>query len=547
MSTNLLALREYERTDNTEPADEDWRALGMFFVFRFVLSSLMLIFFFSGFGPSFLGSAYPELFALTSISYFGLVASSGLLLLRKTFSVDMQVQVAVFSDVLAITLLMHSSGGVESGLGMLLAISITSGSLLTEGRTALLFAASGSLALLVEQVYAHLHNSFATTAYSQAGMLGVLVFAMAILAHTLALKARKSEALARQRRADLANLAKLNEYVIQHAQTGILVVDREQRIRLTNQSALELLGTTDATIGQPLDQASPELAEKLNFWRSDPEQEPEPFRPVGTRNDVKAGFSRLDGRNQGTLISLQDYSALIHRVQRDKLASLGRLSASIAHEIRNPLGAISHASQLLSESPSLDRGDQRLTEIVRSNASRVNDIIENVLQLSRRNRFEPHLVSMSQCVNEFARNFRNNHSLDENTLSVHVDPEDTGVNVDPNQMHQVLTILCENALVHASSNRVPLRIALYGGVTLESEGPFLDVIDNGPGIPPDVAQHIFEPFFTTRAQGSGLGLYIARELSEANQIRLSYVPVPSGGSCFRLGFHETANFTADRP
>jgi len=237
----------------------------------------------------------------------------------------------------------------------------------------------------------------------------------------------------------------------------------------------------------------------------------------------------------GVLLFLEDTSNIQREAQQMKLASLGRLTASIAHEIRNPLGAISHASQLFDESPELNPADRRLTQIIKTNSARVNQVIENVLQLSRRKQGTPEEISLAAWLQELIDELIKSHGFMLEMVHLQITPSQTTVFADKEQLRQVVTNICNNAREHAV-HRYNLRIQLIGGEIAEFSYPVVDIMDNGPGIAPDVAKQIFEPFFTTRNQGTGLGLFIAKELCEANQIRLEYIPGPTGGSCFRLHF-----------
>jgi two-component system sensor histidine kinase PilS (NtrC family) len=515
-------------------------ALVLFQVYRLVMASLFAGLFLFGLGPRFLGQTDPQIYAWTSLSYLALVLASLVLMRNRLTAQGALTHFIVYSDVVAFSLMMYASGGVASGLGMLSAVSVAAGSLLSGGRTALVFAASATLGVLGVQIYAAATLEPFDPVYSQAGMLGGLMFAMALLAHTLGTRASRSAELASRRGADLANLERLNEYIIQHAETGILVVDHYNRVRLANEAALKLLEQPGAGEGASLVQISPELTGALVRWQADPKSEIPPLRDTPSGQPLRAGFAPVGEDGAGTIITLQDYSALTRRAQREKLVSLGRLTASIAHEIRNPLGAVSHASQLLGESPKLSAPERRLTEIIQTNALRLNAIIENVLQLSRPNVYQPRGVRLQACVNEFAEEFRQHQGLAADGLEVRFDAEDIRVNVDPKQMHQVLDILCDNALTHSPQDRA-VRIQIRGGRSADTGAPYLDVIDNGPGVPPEVAEQIFEPFFTSRHKGTGLGLYIAKELSAGNQAELSYLPRPEGGSCFRLLFRGSDN------
>lgn len=514
-----------------------WAPLFFLNLYRIVLPGFLLALLFSGRSPSFLGAFDPHLYLMVNIVYLAFGLASAYTIRRGSPAFITQVYLQLAVDIVALTVLMHTSGGVSSGVGLLLLVSIAGGSLLMEGRISLLFAALAALAVLGEQVYAASMDSFATTYYTQAGMLGAALMATALVVHLLAQRARHSEALATQRGVDLANMAQLTDYVIDRMQTGAVVMDGEQRVWMMNAAARRLLGVEEASMAGRLDQLSPELARHWQHWRESPDYEADAFQAPFGGMLILPRFARLgeglgEGQGGGTLIFLQDLTALSQQAQQLKLASLGRLTASIAHEVRNPLGAISHAAQLLAESSQLDPEDARLTQIIYGQCQRVNDIIENVLQLSRRESSHIQDFALREWLRGFVDDFVYGDS--EARIDIDVQPADLRVRMDPLHLRQILYNLCQNGLRYSKAH-TGQPIVLLRGRMMEST-PVLDVIDRGAGIAPETAQQIFEPFFTTEAHGTGLGLYIARELCECNQARLSYLPAPEGGSCFRISF-----------
>ncbi len=533
-----LGIRDKNRA---EPSDlsrnRSWRTLKLFFIYRTILSLSLALLFFTGTGPAFLGQHSPALFALTCIIYLGLVIASGIPLYLRSSDPLRQSYLQVYLDIIALTLLMHASGGVTTGLGMLLVISIAAGSAVMRGRTALAFASIASICILGEQIYSSMNHVFPSTSFTQSGILGASFFATAILADALSKSLRESEKLVSQKVLDLANLEQMNEYIIQHMQTGIIVVDTHERIRLINEYAWYLLDMPDAMSGHLLRQASPELSTQLNKLNKSESKRLKAIHTTPAGKELEAVFTQL-GRtqNEGTLIYLEDTATVNTRAQQLKLASLGRLTASIAHEIRNPLGAISHAQQLLDESPSLDDADKRLNRIIQTNAERVNEIIESVMQLSRRQQSRPDSIRLEPWLKEFVSDFLATHQLAKESTQTNVQPERIQIQADPVQLRQLITNLCENSICHFHRDKEELRLTINGGAIRESGRPFIEIIDNGPGIKQDVAKQIFEPFFTTRNVGTGLGLYIAKELCEANSMELEYRPTPMGGSCFRISF-----------
>lgn len=517
--------------------DRTWKPLALFNIYRLILAGIFTLLIYSSFGPNFLGSSNERIFQFTCFTYLLVSVISIFTIRNKLFGFKYQLAFQILADICAISLFTFASGGVKSGLALLLVISIAGGSLLTTRRISLFFASVAALFILGEEFINVTYGFTETSYYTNAGIHGVIMFITAILANTLSKRILESEALALQRGIDLANLVQLNEYIIQHMQTGIIVVDSRDTIRLMNESAWSMLSMPTHTIDYPLAEVSKDLSDQLKIWRDDHEAERPLFRSSSTSPEILAKFARLGMEDtSGALIFLEDNAAVAQRAQQMKLASLGRLTASIAHEIRNPLGAISHASQLLREDESLDEGNTRLTEIIHSNSSRMNKIIENIMQLSRRDRTEPVLFNLKEWVKDFVRDFIHINGISEDDILINIHPDDVEVRMDNSQLFQVIDNLCSNGLRHSQNYHGAPKLELHGGMDDTSMTPFLDIIDHGEGIPADTASKIFEPFFTTAPTGVGLGLYISRELCEANQARLDYIPVPTGGSCFRITF-----------
>ncbi|ABA57236.1 signal transduction histidine kinase [Nitrosococcus oceani ATCC 19707] len=528
---------EIDGQDIAEGPLPPWRPLAVFCLYRLLIVSLLLVAVITGAGPGFLGESHPNLFLITSLVYAAAAIALGVATIARMGGFCFQVWFQLTLDIGAITLLMHASGGVLSGLGMLLVVVIAAGGILTVGRTASAFAALATLAVLLEQSHALVFRDFDTVHYTQAGLLGATLFATALLAQVLTARIRESEALAAQRSLDLANISQLNGYIIQHLQSGVLVIDREDTLRLINQAGRALLGLKPGGEKKSLDRIAPCLAKQLNCWREGlRSHQPEAFRSRWGQSEILSKFISL-GPRSGTLIFLEDASASARQAQQLKLASLGRLTASIAHEIRNPLGAISHASQLLRESSTLSQSEQRLLEIILNHCTGVNGIVKNVLQLSRRQQHSRlKVLALKPWLLDFLDEFCRTQGIDRTEVALQIRSGTVQVHMDPSQFHQILWNLCDNARRHSRSlGRIPcFQISVESAVDMGQV--FLEVLDRGSGIPNDIADKIFEPFFTTQGTGTGLGLYLARELSECNGASLEYRPAPGGGSCFRLCF-----------
>ncbi len=506
-------------------AGQAWRLLLTFAAYQALLASALLVLGIGRFGPSHLGRGAPDLF-LAAVSLYCLASWTGLALaFWRRPSYRWQSAGHLLLDLGALSAILYSSGGLGSGLGVLLAVSVAASGLLVGGRCALGYAALASLAVLAVEGYGDWRGVFSDSHYTYAGTLGLAYFTIALLAAYLANRAERSEALADRRQADLANLQKLNAFIIQHLQSGIVVLDAERRVRLINEAAMRLLGLTRP----PEDSGDLPglLTAALREWQAQGGEHHTATLTTG-QEPIHLRASRLPARNEPlTLIFLEDEALHQQRVQESKLAALGRLTAGIAHEIRNPLGAIGHAAQLLEESERLDAQDRRLVGIIRKQVRRLDDTIGNVLQLSRRHPPRRERLPLNAWLEKFRREFHEETRRD--ALDLQLPSRPLVALVDPAQLKQILANLCHNALKYGPGNdgRVTVRLCE------DARRPCIEVIDHGPGIADEHRSRIFEPFFTTSATGTGLGLYIARELAQLNQALLDYDNGPRG-SRFRL-------------
>lgn len=533
-------MLDQPRTSRVASAAEDkrhhqtWKPLSLLNLYRSLLAGLFSFVALLEIDLPPLGEQNHALFLAVSVGYlvFALLSTLTIRWHKPSFTLQLPVQMLV--DIVCIILLIYVSGGVRSGLGTLLIVALAGGGMLMSIQMAILYAALTTLGVLGEEFYILVGNGPVRPSFTHAGILGVTFFATAILAYLLAKRAREGEALATQRGIDLANMQQLTDYVIQRMQTGVIVIDPNLRVRLINESAWHLLGATAQPDTQRLSDLSPPLAAYLVLWQENPDREIQAFQPAPNSPEILPRFAKLGAA--GTVIFLEDTAATAQQAQQMKLASLGRLTASIAHEIRNPLGAISHAGQLLAESPQLAESDTRLTDIIRQHSQRMNDIVENILQLSRRQRSHPEEFQLEHWLQDFVTVFCNTQDVDPRYITVAITPPETVVRFDPSQLNQVLWNLCHNGLRYSLEHSGAPRLRLHGGTRDDSANPFLEVIDAGPGVSPEAQDHLFEPFFTTEPKGTGLGLYISRELCESNQARLHYQPAAGGGSCFRITF-----------
>jgi two-component system sensor histidine kinase PilS (NtrC family) len=527
--------------------DLAWRIVGLANLYR-LLAVLMLLAVHLLTRPlPLFGQVSAPLFRLVLAVYFVLATLLALAGRRHWPGRQTLVFTHVLVDSVAVALLMYASGGVSSNLAVLLVIPIGAMALLAVGRETLVLAAIATMAILGQQIAAQAAGFAPGTDLPLAGVMGAIIFLVATCSWAVAARLRESEEQVRQQEVDLANLAQLSQYIVQRLRESILVVDAGDRIRLINDSAAQLLGAA-ALPGALLGEVSPRLLYMLSTWRR---------RGAGQQvDDEAATFASSDGAQVlephfatlGTaepapaLVFLEDTGALAARVQQSKLAALGRLTASIAHEIRNPVGAMSHAAQLLAESPDMGEAERRLTEIMHGNAQRVSSIIENVQRLSRREPPRPERLALKAWCERFREEFC---ATTQNPLRCclieELEPAVEAL-IDPSQLHQIVWNLCENALRHAGTQsgapQVELRITRMSRTSRAS----LEVADRGPGIAMQDVERVFEPFYTRAANGTGLGLFLARELAEINGAALLYEVRRGGGSVFRLVFADPSRW-----
>lgn len=511
----------------------NWTALRYFNLYRLVIAGLFSVLSSMGKMPPNLSALDARLLTFTAISYALLTIAAQLAIEQRLLRYRLLVHLLTLLDIVAISLLMHAAGGVPSGLGMLTVVAVAGTCLLASGRAGVFFAALATLAFLGETLFGTIYLGYPQAYYTQAGLLGAACFGTAVLATLLAERARSGEALAAKRAIDIENLSLLNEHIVRRMRAGIMALDQRGEVILMNDAAREILGVDDLQPGA-LQHMSPALERLYDEWLTIGEN---PETTITGRGNISAlvSFTELAQRGQeaaGTLVFLEDAAETRQRAQQLKLASLGRLTASIAHEIRNPLGAISHASQLLSESPELAEQDQRLTDIVLQHAGRVNTIIENILNLGRRRDAVAESFALRPWVDDFVAELKQRYQLSPEAIKiVWMQPEIT-VRMDKSQLQQVFWNLCENALRYAEENP---RIEFTFDVNQDNGRPFADIRDSGPGLQDGVAERLFEPFVTSESEGTGLGLYIARELCESNQASLQLLS-HNNGCRFRITF-----------
>ena len=479
------------------------------------------------------------LYACGAYLLIACVFQAAMFLMRERF--NLQLTLHVFADIVAITLLMYASGGMKSGLGVMLLISLTGAALVAPKQLTFLYAALAAIAVLIEQGYWVLVFDAPTSNFLQPGLLSMGYFATAGITNQLAQRVVTNETLARQRGRALRSQQRVNQLVLADMQDGVIVLDRDGRVAQANPQSARMLGV-DRLTGRQFAALLPEAAGKLAAWRREaaerPGTKPAVFDLSSRGRDLRVRFIDAGTEEEFTVAFFEDLTRLREQAQQLKLAALGRLTANIAHEIRNPLSAISHAAELLDEGPPQEvggRGDNvRLTRIIRDNTLRLERLVSDVLKLNRRDRVEAERIHLTQWLQGFLEEFSRNEAVAAERLRLET-PRDAWVRFDRAHLHQVLWNLLRNAARHATAASGAVRVVVDGsGNQVE-----LNVIDDGQGVTKAIQSQLFEPFFTTFSAGTGLGLYLARELCAANGAVLEYVD-GTPGAHFRIVCEEAA-------
>ncbi len=443
------------------------------------------------------------------------------------------VYVGAGIDLIVAGIALHLFGGFNIGVSALMLVTVATTAMVSDQRASSAVAGLAALIATTEGTWA-LYTGKLDRPWPDVVLVGSAFLITVALVHWLARRIRESEQLVERRGIDLVNLVETNELIIQRMRTGILLVDASGRVVRANESAWYLLGMQSPK-ERLLEKLAPTLHARWKHWlvhgRSDP-------APLALAQGVPASvpsFTRIGTDDHLlSIVFLEDDTRVYRRAEELTLASLGRLSASIAHEVRNPLAAIANAAQLLGESEELIGPDRRLLEIISNHCTRVNGIVDNVLQLSRRERSRPEHVALAHFAEQCIAEFRQAHPLGNDQLRLSIERRDLYALVDPSQLTQALWNLIRNALRYGRQPEQPAEVIFRVRSRGSDPGVILEVIDRGPGIPHKLQQQLFEPFFTTRSDGTGLGLYITRQLIEANQGTIEHVSVAAGGSCFRI-------------
>ena len=513
---------------------EKTRSFGVYCIYRFVLALLLVILHTSGVTSLWSNELEAGLFWIgTGLFLFIAVVGLSQQFDRLHPPGVSQITTHLILDIIALTLIMHAAGGLSSGTAPLLGMVVAAAGIMLVGQLALVIASLASFGLFVEAYLGpYTAGTGATKEFFNAGLLGTLFFVVAITFRYLSQRISTSQIEVAKFASQVESVNRLNELIVRRLRTGLIVLSKNGEIKLINTSAKKLLGLPmqgDVAIDD-----SPELFRHHQSHKQAPIHQSSVFIPKVGMAPIKLNFSAINN-DSDLLVFVEDVRELNQQAQSLKQRSLGSLAANIAHEIRNPLSAIKHSAQLLSESATLDNDDRELTHIMVRHTDRVNRIIENVQRISRREPPTFERFDLPSWLRAWLLSFQELYGHAE--LELHFDETQPYlVNVDRGQLTQVVNNLTENAIRYSAKRTGNASAIIELAIDQHMVTPVLRVIDQGDGVPAAMQSVIFDPFQTTESTGTGLGLYIAKDLCELNQAQLSYRITEAHESCFEILF-----------
>ncbi len=483
---------------------------------------------------NFLQAHSPTLFINTCYAYIGICILTFILNAKSKVTANTYHIIAILIiDFIAICLMIYASNKASAGLSYLLLVTMAVGSTFLRGKTSVALAAFTSLLLIGFSLLSPWQGIGSGSSTFTAGITGILLFATAISFRLFSKKIQSDEYKIQQQIEHADYIQRISERIVETIHAGIMIIDEHLNILLINHAAEQLLSNE-----KPFKEINdiPELNQILNTWKNEPQQSLDSVTlKIGMSHDIKINFTPMVDRYGASLILfIEDERRTIQEAQQLKLASLGRLTASIAHEIRNPLAAISHASQLLDESENMHTSDLELLRMIHMNTERINTTISTILDFSSRKKADIQSVHLDKWLSRFSQNYIINSNR---IIRLNIHQKDIYCQVDPNHLDQIISNLVDNGFRHSNLNDAENYVTINTGVHAINHQPFIDIVDEGDGISDENIGNIFEPFYTTKMGGSGLGLYLCKELCQANQAEISYLNKDQENnqkSCFRL-------------
>ncbi|MCK9489551.1 MAG: HAMP domain-containing histidine kinase [Xanthomonadales bacterium] len=521
-------------------AAPNWRELMALHSYRCALGLLAVALTFGAYDREWVRFEDLHITRALGLGYLGAAVVLLLYALNDRLSRQGQLLLGVILDIAVMSTAMLFTRGLEGMLPLLLLVSLAGAANFLPMRLAMGMAAFAVIGMQAAMISHGLGDGI-TKAGADAAVFGVATFVVAAIASLLGERVREAEALAARRRMELLDMDRLNDLVVHRMRTGVLVLDEAGRIQRMNESAWRQLGGPRR--GElPIDEVSPLLAQGWHRWREGGQQPGAPTSLAEGTVPSLPRFIRLFAENNDlTVVFLEDIVLLNQHAEALTLDTLGRLSASIAHELRNPLGAIRQAGQLLGEAPDLPDRHRKLIGIIDKHSQRLEHIVRGVLDLAKRERARPDVININSWLATQIEEFRLTRLPEGDLLDLQLPTATSEILFDPVHLDQVVGNLLGNAINYGRPAVGPLEITVSLSVSA-NEPPRLLIADNGSGIPADKIELAFKPFYTTGKGGTGLGLYLCRQLCEANSATLDYDSQPGRGAGFVVRFHRPVIF-----
>lgn len=511
-----------------KPADvlvQGQRLLRYYSFYALLLSLMLIILDSLDTDNNIVAASNPRIFLFANTAY---VFWSAIMLVFSSSRLSTHPQYAVsyfFGDITLLIIMMQTSGGLDSGFSNLILVPLLISNLLVTRSLGYAVAAWATIAVIYTQHF--IPWQFDEKEVFTSGLYGFFCFTLAFLTQTLSLKLNSTLDLTDLQAANINRLRKINKHVLLSLPHGIIACDSDDRILLSNQMAQKWFDCNEAeTLPSSL----------ICFVKTESCQD---IHVEHNGLQLILNKSPLIHSLTGDyVLVMEDAGRIAAEAQQIKLASLGRLTASIAHEIRNPLSALRHAAQLLAEAPELSQSDIKLTQIIEQHCMRINRTVEDILHISRRNHANTEVIKLKPWLEHFIEAFQ--QAQDKHfSITILCNP-DFLIRFDPDQLQQVLHNICGNGLRYALKNN-PDDAQIKMSAKQDIDGSVqLYLMDNGPGISEENQKNLFEPFFTTEHSGTGLGLYLCKEICEANKARIKHIPskylADNLGTCFKLSF-----------
>ena len=503
----------------------------------------------AGHSPSTAALLVSGLYALEACALAGWLWGRGRAGTVTRLSPRAWIVLTIGADLLAFIMLLGNESAAGLNHGALLVLPVLMAGVLMSRPGALATAAVVAVVLLFDAWSLSLKSPAAPSAWLGSVLAGMGLLAMAWLAGELSVRLRREERAAVDSQQRARQQAGLNQLVIQEMSEGLLVIDRHRRVLAVNPSAQVLLGlsgsdpASHSSLQRPGPSWSPllravERAHAESVWPAGGRVVSWPDGSQGaagpTKLRVRLRFTRQlasdrmpgleDPEQDLCVLLLEDERVVQVRVQQEKLAAMGRVSAGIAHEIRNPLAAIGQANELLSEDR-LGRSQVRLVSIIADNVVRLRRLVDDILESLPTGAGQAGAMNVVELVRTVVDDWRGTGGVVPGVVELNLRLQQAQAWFDPEHLRRILVNLLDNAYRHSSREARAVTVTVDLGL---GDGAVLMVSNDGPPISADVELHLFEPFFSTRSRGSGLGLYLCKELCERHGADIRHVRLDPG-------------------